>query len=153
MNKKITSVIILLLPLAVGILAAVLTSGGVGIYSRFNKPALAPPAFVFPVAWTVLYALMGVSSCIVYRLDNPLRKNALAVFYIGLVFNFFWSMIFFLLNDFMFAFVWLVFLWVIIIFTIIYFYRINKTSAYLLIPYLLWVTFAGYLNLAIYLIN
>ena len=153
MNKKAISIIILLLPLAVGALAAFLTAPNQDIYSQFAKPASAPPAYLFPVVWTVLYVLMGISGYLIYNSDSPLRKNALTLFFIQLIFNFFWSIIFFELNDFMFAFVWLVFLWLLIILMTVNFSKINKTAAYLQIPYLLWVTFAGYLNLAVYILN
>ena len=153
MSKKTTSALILLAPLATGVIAAFITRGGIGIYDRFVKPPLSPPSWVFPAVWTVLYALMGIGAYIVYNSKSPRKKNALVIFFIQLLFNFFWSVIFFELKDFMFAFVWIVFLWLFILFTLIEFFKINKTAAYLLIPYLIWVTFAGYLNLALYILN
>ena len=117
-----------------------------------NKPALAPPGWVFPVAWTILYILMGIASYLVLTSGKP-NDTALTLYGIQLVFNFFWSIIFFNLEMYLFAFIWLVVLWLLIFKTAILFYQISKPAGYLMIPYLLWVAFAGYLNLSIYLLN
>lgn len=117
-----------------------------------NKPVLAPPGWVFPVAWTILYILMGIASYLVLTSGKP-NDAALTVYGIQLVFNFFWSIIFFNLEMYLFAFIWLVVLWLLIFKTAILFYQISKPAGYLMIPYLLWVAFAGYLNLSIYLLN
>ena len=154
MSKKLKSILILILPLIVGALAAFITSDNVDVYTRFIKPPLAPPSYLFPIVWTILYLLMGVSGYLIYNTaGNPLKDTAMTIFFIQLMFNFFWSLIFFELNDFMFAFVWLVALLVFIILMIYYFFKIKPTAAYLQIPYLLWVIFAGYLNLGLYILN
>ena len=142
--------------LGVGILSALLTRGNMNIYEELNTPPLSPPSFLFPVVWTVLYVLMGISAAMVYNTrTSPLarRKEALTLYYVSLFFNFFWSIIFFNIRAFLFAFVWLIVLLVLIILTIVKYYKINKTAAYLQIPYAVWVTFAGYLNFGIWLLN
>lgn len=119
-----------------------------------NQPPLSPPAWLFPVVWTLLYTLMGIASYLVAVSEKTYRaRTALTVYGVQLAFNFFWSLIFFNLHAYLFAFVWLVLLWLLIIITTVLFYQISRPAGYLLIPYLLWVTFAGYLNLAIALLN
>lgn len=140
------------LPLAVGGLSALLTRNGMKTFETLNKPALAPPGWLFPVAWTVLYILMGIASYLVLTSGKP-NKAALRTYGIQLVFNFFWSIIFFNLEQYLFAFIWLVVLWLLILITTFQFHNISEPAGYLMIPYLLWVTFAGYLNLSIYLLN
>ena len=98
---------------------------------------------------------MGVASYVIFTSAAPdeIKNGALAVYSLQLVFNFFWSIIFFGFEQYLFAFIWLLVLWILILVTIIRFYEISKVAAYLLIPYLVWVTFAAYLNLGIYLLN
>lgn len=142
--------------LGVGILSALLTRGNMNIYEEVSTPPLSPPSFLFPVVWTVLYVLMGISAAMVYNTrTSPLarRKEALTLYYVSLFFNFFWSIIFFNIRAFLLAFVWLLVLLALIILTIVKYYKINKTAAYLQIPYAVWVTFAGYLNFGIWLLN
>ena len=142
------------IPLLVGGLAALLTQNGMETFESVNKPPLSPPGWLFPVVWTVLYVLMGIASYLVLESGKPARsKTALTVYGVQLFFNFFWSIIFFNLEAYLLAFVWLVILFVLILLTAFLFYRITKPAGYLLIPYILWVAFAGYLNLFIYLLN
>ncbi len=143
------------IPLAVGGLSALLTAGNMDIYDSIQQPPLAPPAALFPIAWTILYVLMGIGSVWVYKNDRNirLRNNALLVYLVQLAVNFFWSIIFFNFQAFLFSFIWLVLLWGLIILMIYKFSKVSKPAAYLQIPYLLWVTFAGYLNFAIYILN
>ena len=150
-----TLAVCILIPLATGLLSAFFTRGNMMLFDEIVKPPLVPPAWVFPVVWSILYILMGIASYIVYRSDAPRDeiKKALAVYAAQLAVNFFWSIIFFNLQAFLFAFYWLLLLWVLIIATTILFWRINKTAGILLIPYLVWVTFAGYLTYAIFLLN
>lgn len=145
--------ICILIPLAVGGLSALSTSGSMDLYQSINRPALAPPSWLFPVAWTILYILMGIASYLVFTSDNPHKNIALDIYGIQLVFNYFWPLFFFTLEAYLFSFIWLVLLWLLILATTILFYRINKTAGYLMLPYLLWVAFAGYLNLSVYLLN
>ncbi len=142
----------LAIPLAVGGLSALLTRNSMETFQVINKPPLSPPGWLFPVVWTILYVLMGIASYLVLTSGKP-NRTALAVYGIQLFFNFLWSIIFFNLEQYLFAFVWLVLLWLLILATTVLFYRISKPAGYLMLPYLLWVTFAGYLNLSIYLLN
>ena len=156
--KKQTRIYIIsvLVSLGVGVLSALLTRGNMNIYEEVSTPPLSPPSFLFPVVWTVLYALMGISAAMVLtsRTSSLVkRKNTLTVYGVSLLFNFFWSIIFFNIRAFLFAFVWLVVLFVLIILTIFKYFKINKTAAYLQIPYAVWVAFAGYLNLGIFILN
>lgn len=147
-------IVCILIPLTSGGLSALLTSGSMQDFATVNKPPLSPPAWLFPVVWTVLFILMGIASYLVLTSSKPFgARTALTVYGIQLVFNFFWSIIFFNLEQYLFAFIWLVVLWILIIITTVLFYRISKPAGYLMIPYILWVTFAGYLNFAIFLLN
>ncbi|MCI8590134.1 MAG: tryptophan-rich sensory protein [Clostridiales bacterium] len=145
-------ILCIVLPLAVGGLSALLTRGGMEVFQSLNKPLLSPPGWLFPVVWTILYILMGIASYLVLTSGKP-NRAALTVYGIQLAFNFFWSIIFFNLEAYLFSFIWLVILWILIFVTMILFYGISKPAGYLLLPYLLWVTFAGYLNFYIYLLN
>lgn len=143
----------LAIPLGVGALAGILTKDSMMQFSLLNRPPLSPPEWLFPVVWTVLFLLMGYASYLVSRSDSVQKRPALILYAIQLIVNFFWSIFFFNFEWYLFSFFWLVLLWVLILLTIRAFWRISPTAAILLIPYLLWVTFAGYLNLAIWLIN
>lgn len=139
-------------PLAVGGLSGFLTRGGMETFQSLNKPVLSPPGWLFPIVWSVLYVLMGIASYLVLTSGRE-NRSALAVYGTQLVFNFFWTILFFNLNAYLFSFLWLVILWFLIIAATRLFFRISKPAGYLLLPYLLWVAFAGYLNLFIYLLN
>lgn len=142
------------IPLAVGGVSALLTSGNMKLFEEINKPPLSPPGWLFPVVWTILYVLMGIALYLVVTTRTRENKTpAIISFGVQLFFNFFWSIIFFNAQAYLFAFIWLLLLWVAIVFNIYFFNKINITSAKLLIPYLVWVTFAGYLNLGIYILN
>lgn len=145
-------ILCIVIPLAAGGLAGFLIRDGMETFKSLNKPSLSPPGWLFPIVWTVLYILMGIASYLVFTSGAPTHL-ALAVYGIQLIFNFFWSIIFFNLEAYLFSFIWLTVLWLLILITMILFFRISKPAGYLLIPYLLWVTFAGYLNFSIYLLN
>lgn len=153
-NCKLFAVCIVI-PLAVGALASLLTSQSMEIFGNLNKPILSPPGFLFPIVWTLLYLLMGISSYLILTSGQDKKKitDALIPYALQLFFNFFWSIWFFNLEWYLFAFIWLLVLLALIYQTILRFYEISKIAAYLLLPYLLWVIFAGYLNLSIYLLN
>ncbi len=156
MSKKILSYSIgILIPITVGLLSAYLTKDNMDIYKMISSPKLAPPGILFPIVWTILYILMGISSVIIYNSNTVKSEKGKALLLYGaqLAVNFFWSILFFNKKLFLASFLWLILLWILIIAMIIRFYKINKAAAWLQIPYLLWVTFAGYLNLAIYLLN
>lgn len=145
----------ILLAEAVGALSGWLTREGTKAYqSTIAQPPLSPPPIVFPIVWGILFALMGIGAARVY-LTPPGRNRtrALAVFLLQLLFNFFWSIIFFNLQAFGFAFLWLVALWILILWMILSFSKVDQTAALLQLPYLLWVTFAAYLNYGVWILN
>lgn len=145
----------LLLPLAVGGLSALITGKNMDLYSTIATPVLSPPSWVFPVVWTILYTLMGISLYIVRSsgVSKYDKQNALIFFFVQLFLNFIWSPIFFNKQYFLLASVVLLVLWCFSLLMVIAFYRISKVAGILQIPYIIWLTFAGYLNLAIYLLN
>lgn len=144
----------LALPLAVGGLSALL-SFGMGEYEQLNRPPLSPPGWIFPLVWTVLYLLMGYAS---YRIlvsgkDESAVRKALIFYGIQLLLNFLWSILFFGIEWRLAAFILLIGLWILIYLTMRKFTELDELAGNLLIPYLLWVTFAGYLNLGFILLN
>lgn len=144
-NKISELAIAILIPLAVGSISALL-SRNMALYSSLSKPAFSPPAFLFPLVWTILYILMGISSYLIYSSDSDQKSDALKTYALQLFFNFCWSIIFFRFSLYLPALIWLVILILLIIKMIRQFYLINPTAAYLQIPYLLWCLFAAYLN-------
>ncbi len=156
MKEKIKSYLFFILSaLAVGGLSAFFTRNSMSIYDDILTPPLSPPSIVFPIVWTILFTLMGISAAMVYNSAAPQKQKetALLTYALSLAVNFFWSLIFFNLRAFLFAFLWLLLLLYLIIKTILQYYKINKTAAYLQIPYAVWVTFAGYLTLGIWWLN
>ena len=144
------------IPLLVGGLSALLTMGNMRLYGEIIQPPLAPPPIIFPIVWTVLYVLMGVSAAMIYndrRVEKSERTSALMPYAASLFVNFFWSILFFNFRAFLPAFIWLILLEFLIIITIISYRKINTGAAYLQIPYAIWVAFAGYLNIAIWWLN
>ncbi|MBR3868460.1 MAG: tryptophan-rich sensory protein [Clostridia bacterium] len=144
------------LSLGVGVVSALLTRNNMDIYTQVKSPPLSPPPILFPIVWTILYILMGISAAMVFTTKTASlkeRKDALSVYGLSLFFNFFWSIIFFNLRAYFFSFIWLIALLFLIILTIVRYAKINKVATYLQIPYALWVTFAGYLNAGIWLLN
>lgn len=148
-------IISLAIPLGVGALAALISGGGMADYQNLNQPPLAPPGWLFPIVWTVLYLLMGYSA---YRVltsgAEPAQiRRALTLYGAQLFVNFLWPLVFFGLQWRLTAFFILLLLWLLIFLTIRAFSAIDERAGDLLIPYLLWVTFAGYLNLGVFLRN
>ncbi len=143
------------IPLAVGGLAALLTAGSMDVFETVNKPPLSPPAWLFPVAWTILYVLMGIASYIIWeKKEAPVqREQALRLYGAQLVVNFLWPLVFFNMERYLAAFIVLVVLWLLIWLIWNKFRKLSAAAGWLLVPYLAWVTFAGYLNLGIYLLN
>lgn len=143
------------IPLAVGGLSAWLTRGSMDTFAALNKPPLSPPGWLFPVVWTILFVLMGLASYLVLKSGKPQQKvnRALRLYGIQLGVNFFWSVFFFNLSLYLFSFIWLILLWILILVTTIRFRRLSQPAGMLMLPYLLWVAFAGYLNPGIYLLN
>lgn len=155
MKQSVKQLLIALaIPLTVGALGALL-SGGMADYKMMVKPPLSPPGWVFPVVWTILYLLMGYSSYRVYTAGKSpaFTKKALQLYGAQLIVNLIWPIVFFGFEWYLPAFFVLVVLWVLILLTMRAFSAIDETAGDLLIPYILWVTFAGYLNLAVYFLN
>lgn len=140
---------------AVGALAGWISAGGIEVYSALaNKPPLTPPQWAFPVVWSILYALMGISAArISLTPPSKERNRGLNLFTAQLIVNFFWPLLFFNAQAFGFALIWLILLWVLVLVVILIFWKIDKTAAWLLIPYLAWLTFAVYLNAGVYILN
>ena len=140
---------------AIGALSGLLSREGMRIYSQtVIQPTLAPPMWVFPVVWSILFALMGIRAVIIWQSpESELRSKGLNLFVAQLMVNFFWSLIFFNLQAFGFAFLWLVLLWALVAWMIWTFYQVEPLAAWLQIPYLLWLTFAGYLSFSVWMLN
>ena len=140
---------------AVGFLSGWLTRDGAKVYSQsIVQPPLSPPAIVFPIVWTVLYVLMGYGASVIDRSpESEVRTKALTVYLVQLGFNFFWSLIFFNGQWYGFAFLWLAALWALVFVMIRRFEKVDATAEKLQWPYLVWLTFAGYLNLGVWILN
>ena len=123
------------------------------IYETLAKPPFAPPGWIFPIVWTILYTLMGISAYLVYISPSLDKSSALTTYVLQLLFTFIWSIVFFNMKQYLLAFFILILLWLSVFFMIRSFAKINTTAARLQIPYLIWITFAGYLNLAIVILN
>lgn len=149
----------IIFPLAVGLISSALTGDAMMSFGSLNQPPFAPPAWLFPVAWTILYLLMGVASYLIYKLKTKnrsearLRKAELIVYFTQLTFNFLWTILFFRFELRYFAFGWLIAMWLMILALIIMTFKNRKAAAWCLIPYLLWSTFAVCLNLAVAVLN
>lgn len=145
----------ILIPLAAGGLSGFITRQAMQNFEMLRKPALSPPGWVFPVAWTILYILMGIASYFVWNAKvSPARKErALSFYAIQLAANFMWSIIFFSLEMYLIAFLWLVMLWLLVLITTVLFYYIDDKAGKLMVPYVLWCAFALYLNLGVWLLN
>ena len=144
-------IVSILVPLALGAVVGLLTSGSAG-YAKLDQPPLAPPAILFPIAWSILYTLMGVSHGILKanRLDT---RDTEIVYYAQLIVNLIWPILFFSLEWRLAAFIWIVLLDILVITMAVRFYRQHKTAGLLQLPYIMWVLFATYLNLGVYLLN
>ncbi|MBW2989513.1 tryptophan-rich sensory protein [Candidatus Woesearchaeota archaeon] len=151
--KRIWKLIIsVILPFLASAIGGLFTASSVSSwYVTLSKPSFNPPSWVFGPVWTILYLMMGISLYLVWI--NKYNKKAFIFFGIQLFLNAVWSILFFGLRNPLLALVEIIFLWGFIFITIIYFYRINRMSAYLLLPYILWVSFAAILNYYIFLLN
>lgn len=160
-NKpKIVKLVIMIgLPIIVGLLSAFLTGDAMIEYGDLVKLPLAPPAWLFPTAWTVLYVLMGLGSYFLLVADTDTeqqfndRRTALIIYFIQLGFNFGWSLFFFLGKFYIFSFIWLMIMWVMIIALVVKSSRVCTKATLMFVPYLLWTTFAAYLNVMIAILN
>ena len=147
--------ICLAIPLGVGGLAALLTGSSMADYGSIRQPPLSPPGWLFPVVWTILYLLMGYASyrVLVSGKDEKQIRMALVIYGAQLVLNFLWPLVFFGLQWYLAAFILLLALWVLILLNIRAFAEVDEPAGDLLLPYILWVTFAAYLNVGVYLLN
>ena len=145
----------ILLAEAAGALSGWLSREGSEVFSQtVTQPPLSPPAILFPIVWTILYALMGIGAARVSLAPpSPQRSRGLNLFVIQLVVNFFWSLIFFNAQAYGFAFLWLLLLWVLVLRMILAFRQVDPLAAWLQIPYLLWLTFAAYLSFGVWYLN
>ena len=142
--------------LGTGTLSGIISAFGMGSFDSAAKPPLTPPSWLFPVVWTILFLLMGISSYLVYTAydkDHDLRNAALTIYAAQLVVNFFWPIIFFNLSAYLLSFIWIILLLVMIIVMFRLFRRVVELSAYLQIPYIIWVSFAAYLNFGVFILN
>lgn len=145
-----------LIALGVGGLSAFFTRNNMNIFDNIVKPPLTPPMWLFPIVWGILFILMGIGAALVFVNNENNKeqvKNALFFYGLQLIVNFFWSLIFFNMQSYLFAFIWLLLLLALIVIMIVKFRKISPLAAYLQLPYLAWVLFAGYLNLAIFILN
>ncbi|AGN26898.1 TspO/MBR family protein [Candidatus Methanomassiliicoccus intestinalis] len=148
-------IILIVIPLAVGMLSSFVTGDSMTMYKDYNQPPFSPPSLLFPIMWTILYILMGISAYLVTGPEVPARQKsaALTIFAVQLVVNFFWSPLFFKMGLVLISFFWIVMLWILVLIMILVFRRISKAAAWLQLPYIIWLTIAAYLNLGIFLLN
>ncbi len=156
MNNTIKLIIAIAIPLAVGATSGFFTVTGVeSWFQTINKPSWNPPNWIFGPVWTTLYAMMGVALFLVWKSDSSdiLKKTAFVLFAVQLILNFFWSFIFFDQHQIGWAVIEIIILWFFILLTIFAFGNISKLAAWLLVPYISWVSFATILNYTIWKIN
>ena len=151
MSKLKNYALSIIIPLALGGIVGFLISGSMN-YDTLNQPPLSPPSILFPIVWTILYALMGISFGIL-RDKGLADPDVKLIYYAQLFVNLLWPIAFFVLEWRLFAFIWILILDALVAIMIITFYRRDKTAALLQLPYLIWVLFASYLNLGVYILN
>lgn len=151
MKKNFSKLKYLVLPLLVGGIVGFIISKFIQ-YDNLNKPFLSPPQLAFPIVWTILYILMGISFGILSE-KNLLDSKSKFLYYFQLLINALWSIFFFVFEWRLFAFIWIILLDIVVILMTINFYKKNKLAGILQIPYIIWILFATYLNLAFYLLN
>ncbi len=157
-NRKMTILsmfIAVLIPLLIGGLSAFLTSGDMKIFESMNHPPLAPPGWLFPIAWTILYIIMGVASFLVFISGaDPGKKRTALMLYAGqLIMNFFWTTLFFTYSQYFISLIWILGMWVLTLLCAVRFYRIKRIAGLMMGILLLWTTFATYLNTAYYIMS
>ncbi len=140
-------------PLILGLVSGLLSIWGIKDFDMLQKPFLTPPGFLFPIVWTILYALMGYGSYIMYESNDYHSDCCLKIYAVNLFVNFLWSPLFFGLGLRLFSFIWIILLDFVVFYMVICFYKVNKKAAYLQIPYLVWCLFATYLNFMLYILN
>ena len=135
------------------IISGLLSSGSMQTYGQLQKPPLNPPGILFPIVWTVLYILMGISAARIYQTGAAGVQQALILWGVQLAVSFVWSLIFFNAGAYFAAFLWILLLWGLVLAMILCFRRIDTAAALLQIPYLIWITYAGYLSFSIWRLN
>ena len=150
-NEKFKKIIHALLPLIIGGIVGIITSNAIN-YNDLVKPALSPPAIVFPIAWTIIYLLIGISYTLLKE-KGEVSKETKQLYYVQLFFNYLWTFLFFVFELRLLSVLWIIILDVLVICMTYQFYKQNKLSGILLIPYVLWLIFATYLNISIYFLN
>ena len=156
MSNTVKLIISILIPVAVGAVSGFFTSSEIpGWYQTINKPTWNPPSWLFGPVWTTLYVMMGVALFLIWKSDasQSVKKTAIILFATQLVLNFFWSFIFFNQHQIGWAVVEIITMWIFILLTIFAFAPINKIAAWLLVPYISWVSFATILNYTIWQLN
>lgn len=151
MNKILIYIKSILVPLLIGGLVGIVTSNYID-YNSLIQPSWAPPSFLFPIVWTILYTLMGISYGIL-KSNSLLDSKASTLYYVQLFVNALWSIFFFVFKWRLFSFIWILLLIVLVFLMIKDFYSKNKVAGLIQLPYLLWIIFASFLNLAVYLLN
>ena len=149
--KLIKNLFYLLTPIILGTLIGILTSNSID-YNTLNKPPLSPPSILFPIVWSIIYILIGISYYL-FKKNSFDDKLETIIYYIQLFINYTWSILFFTLKLRFFSIIWILLLIISIYLLISLFKQKNKVSAYLLIPYLLWCIYATYLNIGVYILN
>lgn len=137
----------------IGVIPSIFVFKSMNVYNSLNRPPFSPSSIVFPIVWTILYMLMGISIYIIMQSKRKLKKNARLIYYIQLITNALWTPIFFGFKEYFLEFLWILMLIVFVITMILTFYKISKKAAYIQIPYLLWLLFASYLNFGVFVLN
>ena len=155
LKKWLPYIISIAAAVSIGLISTLLSMDGMKMYeTNAAKPLLTPPGWVFSVVWTILYVLMGISAVRIWLLpERAARSKGLNLYVAQLIVNFFWSLIFFNLQDYGLALFWLIGLWILVFLMVRQFERIDKKAALLQIPYLLWLTFAAYLSFGVWQLN
>lgn len=158
-GKIFFAIFLIVLPLIVGVISTFVTGSAMMVFGELNQPPLAPPAWLFPIAWTVLYILMGVASYLMCKraakdeVDRKMQTAEIILYFAQLFFNFMWTILFFRLEARWFAFGWIVAMWLMIFVLICLCSKNCKSAAWCLVPYIIWCTFATYLNIMIAILN
>ena len=152
-TKRKTLIYSFILTFLFAVAGGIVTYTGISGYEAVKQPALTPPSWLFPVVWTLLFSLMAYSAAVIYDSGSSKMPKAIFIYAVQLTMNFWWCVLFFGFRLYLFAFIWLILLWLSVLIMLILFYRINRTAGLLQIFYLIWLSFAAYLNLGIWLLN
>lgn len=146
-------IISILLPMTFGLLIGLLTRNGINNLDNLVLPSFMPPGYLFAIIWPILYLLMGISSYLIHQSYSCYNNTCLLIYYLQLIVNLLWPIIFFVLDLRLFALIWIIMLVIIVLYMIWCYLGVNKKAAYLQVPYLLWLLFATFLNYSIYILN